>query len=286
MIRKNVLMNSRWWLVSAGLLLSGCGLATTPPVTVTLKPATEGAAAPSTTGATGAETTTQVAAGGSGDLTGTVVFDGPPPTLPVLIAAGADVKDAAVCSAMEIPDESLIVDSASKGVQNVFVFLEKAPAGASPVPPPEEQIFDQKGCKFIPHVMLVRTKVPLKILSADNVGHNTHTFPNRNASFNGAISANERSGIAKVTYGQPEREPFQVKCDVHPWMNAYHLPLDHGYAAVTNEKGEFTIKGLPAGSHTLKVWHESGKLLERSLKVTIPLKEPLALKYNAARFGK
>ncbi len=283
----NNLMTYRPWLLSGCLMLTGCGLASTPPVTVTIKPAEEGAvaSAAATTEATTTETPSAPAAGGSGDLVGTVVFDGTPPTLAPLIALGADVKDKTVCSAAEVPDESLVVDPASKGVQNVFVFLEKAPAGASPIPPPENQIFDQKGCKFIPHAVIVRTKIPLLVLSDDNVGHNTHTYPARNSSFNGAINANERKGVP-LTYAQPEREPFSVKCDVHPWMSAYHLPLDHGFAAVTNEKGEFTIKGLPAGTHTLKVWHESGKLLERSLKVTIPSKEPLALKYNAAKFGK
>jgi len=285
----NHMKNYRAWLGAVCLMLSGCGLSSMPPVTVTLKPAEEGAAA--TTGTATAESTgtataeAPAAAGGSSDLVGTVLFDGTPPTLTPLIAQGADVKDKAVCSAMEVPDETLVVDPATKGVQNVFVFLEKAPAGASSAPPPEKQIFDQKGCRFLPHAIVVRTKIPLFVLSDDSVGHNTHTYPNRNASFNGAISANERKGVP-VTYAQPEREPFKVSCDVHPWMSAYHLPLDHGFAAVTNEKGEFTIKGLPAGSHTLKVWHESGKLLERSLKVTIPTKEPLALKYDAAKFGK
>ena len=282
------LNSRRAWLGIVGLTLSGCGLAATPPVTVTLKPAEEGAVASdaATTPDAATDTTeTPVAAGGSADLVGTVVFDGTPPNLTPLIAQGADVKDMTVCSAMEVPDESLVVDPTTKGVQNVFVFLEKAPAGASPVPPPDQQIFDQKGCKFIPHAIVVRTKVPLLVLSDDNVGHNTHTYPGRNSSFNGAISANERKGVP-LTYAQPEREPFKVACDVHPWMSAYHLPLDHGFAAVTNAKGEFTIKGLPAGNHTLKVWHEGGKLLERSLKVTVPTKEPLALKYNAAKFGK
>lgn len=280
---KNLITGSALCL-AACVVLSGCGLASTAPVTVTIKPAEEGAAAAAeaTTDTAKPET---VAAGGASDLVGTVTFEGTPPTLKPTVAQGADVKDKAVCSMAEIPDETLVVDPATNGVQNVFVFFEKAPAGASPVPPPEKQIFDQKGCKFIPHAMIVRTKVPLLILSDDAVGHNTHTYPNRNPSFNGGISANERKGVP-IAYAQSEREPFKVTCDVHPWMGAYHLPLDHGFAAVTNEKGEFTIKGLPAGTHTLKVWHESGKLLERSLKVTVPTAEPLALKYNATKFGK
>ncbi len=280
----NALMNARAGILLTALLISGCGLATTPPVTVSIKPAEEGAvASAAATETTDAKPSETAATGAGGDLVGVVLFDGTPPILPPVIAQGSDAKDKEVCSVNAIPDERLVVDPASKGVQNVFVFFDKAPAGASPVPPPEKQIFDQKGCKFIPHAMIVRTKQPLLILSDDGVGHNTHTYPGRNAGFNGGIKPNDRTGVP-ITYVQPEREPFKVVCDIHSWMKAYHLPLDHGFAAVTNEKGEFTIKGLPAGTHTLKVWHESGNLLERALKVTIPSKEPLTLKYDAAKF--
>jgi hypothetical protein len=286
----NIAKNHYAWLALTGLAIGGCGLSDQPPVTATLKPAEEGApageAVAAATPAAATPDSAPAATGGTGDLLGTVLLDGTPPTLAPLITMGADVKDKAVCSAMTIPDEALVVDPASKGIQNVFVFFEKAPAGASPVPAPEQQIFDQKGCKFIPHAVIVRTKVPLMVLSDDAVGHNTHTYPNRNSSFNGAISANERKGVP-ITYVQPEREPFKVTCDVHPWMSAYHLPLDHGYAAVSDAQGKFVIKGLPAGSHVLKVWHESGKLLERGYKVTIKAGEnPVELKYAPAKFGK
>lgn len=286
------LMNSklqiRLWLALAGVTVAGCGLANMPPVTVVVKPAEEGAVASAAATDTPAAATTEAptASGGAGDLVGKVIFDGTPPALVPLIAKGADVKDKATCSAMEVPDETLVVDPETKGVHNVFVFLEKAPSGAPAVPAPEKQIFDQAGCKFIPHVMLVRTKTPLLVLSDDPIGHNTHTYPSRNSSFNGAISANDRKGVA-ITYTQSEREPFKVTCDVHPWMSAYHLPLDHGYAAVTDAKGQFVIKGLPAGTHTFKVWHETGKLLERGYKVTIKAGEnPVELKYAAAKFGR
>ena len=282
-------MRSYRWLAVAGLALGGCGLATTPPVTVTIKPAEQGAAPAVAVTDTKAATPGKATApaSGTGDLIGTVLFDGASPTLPPLIMQGADVKDKAVCSAMTIPDETLLVDPAGKGIQNVFVFLEKPPAGATAVPPPEKQIFDQAGCRFLPHAMIVRTKVPLMVLSDDAVGHNTHTNPVRNSSINGAVGAKDRVGVLKVIYTLAEKAPIKVTCDVHPWMGAYQLPIDHGFAAVSNEQGEFQIKGLPAGSYTFKVWHETGKDLDRGYKVTIkPGENRVELKYGAAKFGK
>jgi hypothetical protein len=47
-----------------------------------------------------------------------------------------------------------------------------------------------------------------------------------------------------------------IQCDFHPWMKAYIFVMDHPYFAVTNAKGEYSIKGLPAGKYTLTAWHE------------------------------
>lgn len=275
--------------------LGGCGLSSLPPVSVTMKPAEEQVASTTTAEETKEPTATPttetptapVTSGGVGDFTGTVTLKDEAPKLAPLVAMGANVADKATCSAVEVPNESLVVDSASKGIQNVFVYLAKAPPGAQPIAPPEKQIFDQKGCRFLPHAMIVRTKVPLLVLSEDDVAHNTHTFPNRNSVFNSVIGKKERKGVP-VNYTQSEQEPIEVKCDYHPWMKAYHLPIDHGYAAITNEKGEFSIKGLPAGSYTFKVWHEAAGPLERAYKISIKGGENprVPLEYPASKFSK
>ena len=40
-------------------------------------------------------------------------------------------------------------------------------------------------------------------------------------------------------------------------MTAYWHVLDHPYFAVTNEKGEFEIKNVPAGTQKVVVWQEA-----------------------------
>ena len=61
--------------------------------------------------------------------------------------------------------------------------------------------------------------------------------------------------------------PVTVKCNIHPWMTAYYFVMDHPYFAVTNEKGEFKIDGLPAGEYTLAAWHE--EFCEQSVVITV-----------------
>ncbi|RMG38420.1 MAG: hypothetical protein D6725_07170 [Planctomycetota bacterium] len=217
------------------------------------------------------ESNSAAAAGGTGTLRGKVVYEGEYKPLPPLVKAGAkNVKDAAVCAAHDVPDESLIVNTqAGNGVANVFVYLSRAPKGVEvPAPPGEPLELDQKGCRFVPHAMVVRVGQTVLIKSSDNIQHNVHTFPAFNAPFNQICQPLEQKGIPLV-YERPEREPVQVKCDIHPWMKALHLPLDHPFAAVTGEDGTFTIENLPAGTHKFRVWHERVGFVEKSLEVNI-----------------
>ncbi|MCA9066870.1 MAG: hypothetical protein KDA96_27575, partial [Planctomycetaceae bacterium] len=57
----------------------------------------------------------------------------------------------------------------------------------------------------------------------------------------------------------------------HTWMLAWQLPLDHPFAAVTDENGNFEIPNLPAGTHKFIVWHEGadGGFVHRDFTVTI-----------------
>lgn len=260
------------------LLLSGCK-PQVAEVTVTMKGADNAAAEE--------EATTDAPAGevGFGDISGQVVFEGDAPPAVLLVKKGDAVKDSAVCAAEDVPNESLEVNAESKGIKNVFVYLEKTPAGAKLEEATEPVIFDQKVCQFLPHCLLMRTKQPVLVMSGDSVAHNTHTSPTRNSQFNSTISPNERKGV-QLTYSKSETKPLGVVCDYHPWMKAYHLPLDHSFAAITDENGKFEIKGLPAGSHQFRVWHERGDFLERGLKVTVNVgaNEPLSIKVPASKF--
>jgi hypothetical protein len=58
-----------------------------------------------------------------------------------------------------------------------------------------------------------------------------------------------------------------VKCDIHPWMNAYAGVLDHPYFAVTSDGGRFELKNVPAGTYTIEAWHE--KLGTQTQEVTL-----------------
>ena len=248
--------------------LAGCeyGGGAVADVTVTFK-ADEAVEASSG----GDEAEVSVGPGGVGTFKGKVVFGGNPPALNDIVGRNAPVKDAETCAAEAIPDERLVVGE-DGGVQHVFVYLAKAPRGVPRAVPPEEPvIFDQKGCRFLPHTLIARAGQVVNILSDDPIAHNTHTFPSKNTSFNQGIPPDDRTGTP-MTYRKAENTPVSVKCDYHAWMSAWHLVLDHPYAAITNENGEFEIAELPAGMHKFQIWHEGadGGYVARNFQVEVP----------------
>lgn len=224
--------------------------------------------------ASGADTesaaeTAEVAAPGT--FTGKVVLTGGAKALPPLIAMGSDVKDKEVCAAVDVPDERLVLGTGN-GVANVFVYLPKAPKNGKQLEAASDPfLFDQKNCRFLPHCVVLPVGQTVKVLSDDSVAHNTHTYPNKNQGVNSGVAPGDREGKLEFVYRKSEAQPLSVKCDYHTWMTAYHLPLDHPYAAVTDAEGAFTIPDLPVGKHTFVVWHEAvdGNFVERKLVVEI-----------------
>jgi hypothetical protein len=79
--------------------------------------------------------------------------------------------------------------------------------------------------------------------------------------------------FAQPTLGERSVEPlqvvetFNVRCDLHPWMNAWVRVFNHPYFAVTDSVGTFAIHRLPPGNYRLKAWHESLGVQEKSFTV-------------------
>lgn len=227
-----------------------------------------------------------------GTIKGQVLFNGTPPVLKPLVAKDDPAaKDAAVCAAEAVPDESLVVDPETKGIADVFVWLIKKPAKVNPdLAKPKDPIvdFDQKGCRFLPHSLVIRTDQQVRVLSGDSVAHNTHTWTIKTKQANFILTPNDRKGVVIQNKLVEERLPSKVSCDIHPWMQAWWLIVDHPYAAVTDAKGNFEIADLPVGDHEFRVWQEKAGYVEKTYKVTVKEGENKLppIKASAALFSK
>jgi hypothetical protein len=209
-----------------------------------------------------------------GSIKGLVVVDGDVPEIAALVKKGDQaVRDAEVCSKDGVPNEAIVVDPKTKGLANCAVYLRKKPSKIHPSlekPSEVEVLYDQIGCKFVPHMIAVRTDQKVKVVSADAVAHNTRGTPLKpvNMAFNFVVPANSREGVA-VPFKAAENLPLEIRCDLHPWMVGYWVVVDHPYAMITGADGTFELANVPVGKHELRIWHETALYVERSLEVEV-----------------
>ena len=149
-------MNKTLAIIAIAVLAGAAGCSDVPDFgggarvvpSVTFVPADSEAAAVSEAAA---ESTGTAASGEPGTFTGKVVMTGSVTALPPLFRQGAAIKDPAVCAAVDVPDERLVLGEGN-AVKGVFVYLNKAPKGGKALEAPAEPFrFDQKNCRFFPH---------------------------------------------------------------------------------------------------------------------------------------
>jgi plastocyanin len=195
-----------------------------------------------------------------GDVSGRVVFDGEKPTLKPLDIPAEKAKG---CSKDDSPidntDQSILI-SKDGGIRNVVVSIDVPDAKV--VVPEKPIALNQATCHFDPHVTVVPVGATVDFLNGDSVGHNVHTFADKNESFNQTIAAG-----SKHTQKLDKPDRIEIKCDIHPWMNAWLVVSDTPYVAVTDADGKFTISGLKPGEYKVKYWHE--KLGKGDGKLTV-----------------
>lgn len=195
-----------------------------------------------------------------GTLRGRFLFEGPLPAVEKLQIE----RDSEVCGLTGLVDESLVIHPENRGLKNVILWLEsKTPVPVHPdylnnVPKPA--LLDNKGCRFEPRVVQLRTGQTLELRNSDPVAHNAAAWLKRSTPFNEVIPIGQST---QRIMRKAETLPARVDCSIHAWMRAWLVVLDHPYAAVTDDHGRFEMPNVPAGSWRIRVWHERpGNLTE------------------------
>lgn len=182
------------------------------------------------------------------EVKGVVNFEGNPPV-------GKKLNLPSGCAhpgEKEVFSNEVIVHNGK--LQNVVVTVKRSEiSGEFKDIPTEEVVLDQHGCMYTPRVAAARVGQKVTFVNSDPIFHNVRSVTEKNEKFNMAMpKKNQRE--TKV-FEKPEMF-LQAKCSVHPWMGAYVAVMDHPFFAITNEKGEFTLPKLPAGTYDLEAWHE------------------------------
>ena len=144
-----------------------------------------------------------------------------------------------------------IAVGANKGLASAVVSLAGAVSGGAP----KKVVLDQKGCRFQPGVVAT-TPGDVDIANSDGILHNVHTYSTANPSLNKAQPKFKK--IMTEKFDKPEY--IKVQCDVHSWMLGWIAVMPNAYHGITDTSGATKLDNVPAGKHTVEVWHpELGK---------------------------
>ena len=174
--------------------------------------------------------------------------------------------DAAYCGKHPIVDESLLVNSENKGIKNFLVYVYTGRGGSDlddlgyEGGKAETKQLANQNCRFEPHIVIAKAGDTLKVTNPDEIGHNANIQFFNNNSVNPMIPAGQD---VMVALEEPEPAPIAVSCNIHPWMTAKLVVLDHPYAAISDAEGNLVIKGLPVGEELVfRAFHESASVKE------------------------
>lgn len=182
----------------------------------------------------------------------TFKWQGVPPTPKPAAVAGQ------FCGKQKHDDETFVVNAVNNGVKNIFLYVYTGRRGTK-LPEielePKTVELDNVNCRFEPHALFVRVGDTLRVKNSDPVGHNVNIAFFKNNQMGIMVPANQPLEF-KMTAAEPAVVP--AECNIHPWMRARILVLDHPFAAISDADGVCTIEGLPAGQKIyFRVNHES-----------------------------
>ena len=188
-------------------------------------------------------------------IRGAVKLDGQIPKMtPLQVTKYKDV-----CK--DVPNETLIVGP-TRGLRYAVVTLEGIGKGKA-VERETVHEFDNVKCRFAPHVLTATVGQFVLFKNSDPILHTAHAFfKNDQPQFNVGLYPGRVSRKPLVAAGI-----VNIRCEVHPWMSAYIIVVDHPYHAVSDAYGEYEITDVPPGVYQLKVWHETLGTQEKRIEI-------------------
>jgi plastocyanin len=187
-----------------------------------------------------------------GGVKGVISFEGEAPKQGA-IDTGGDIYCHKHHEDTPLKSETVVVNDGK--VQNAVIFISSGAERFKDYPvPTEAATLDQVGCRYVPHVLAVQLGQKVQVRNGDSSKHNVHLTGDA-GDLN--LSQDAKGQVDVIPEAKLATGFTHIGCDIHKWMSAKLAIFDHPFFAVSNEKGEFEIKGLPDGDYELTVWHES-----------------------------
>lgn len=142
------------------------------------------------------------------------------------------------------------------------VYLESAPRGAFEQTDAARAVMDQRGERFIPHVLAITTGTTVDFPNSDRIYHSVFSL-SKTRPFDLGRYAVGRS--KPVTFDRPGI--VRVFCEIHSHMNAFVLVFSHPFFAMTDTEGRYRIDHVPPGTYDVIAWNEGTSSDPKSVSV-------------------
>ncbi|HUY34833.1 MAG TPA: hypothetical protein VMV69_18955 [Pirellulales bacterium] len=185
-----------------------------------------------------------------GTLKGRFVYDGKAPA-PEKIESGKEPA----CAKHHLVYEELVVGD-DGGLANVVVYVSSKKFEIHPdyAKTAKDTVrFDNRHCRFEPHILPIRLSQTLELHNSDTFAHNSNLSPIRDEPINPLLSPGTKMDY---NFHIAQKIPVSISCNIHSWMKGYVVVRDDPYVGVSQEDGTFEIKDLPVGELEFTLWHE------------------------------
>jgi plastocyanin len=156
-----------------------------------------------------------------------------------------------------------VVTGPNHALENVVVYVSSGAPDDGQVPA-QAVTFEQKGCQYIPHVLVIHTNQELRIVNSDQTSHNIHPLAKVNREWN----KSQPPGAPPIVDKYDKPEFISVKCNVHPWMHGEFAVLSTNHYDVSKGGGNFKLPNLPPGKYTITAWHEDYGMQTADVTIT------------------
>lgn len=141
----------------------------------------------------------------------------------------------------------------------VLVSIEGLPGVAGPAP--QTLNLDHTRGDFVPHLLAVLRGTRVVFLTKPEMPCRLYSI-SRAGIFN---LSRQTSKIKSLRFAQAG--VILVRCQDHPSAYAYIVVKENPYFTVTGKTGEYSIKAVPSGKRTIRVFFEGRVLLEEAVKI-------------------